>query len=135
MNKSISLIENLIIVKHSIQNLGLKVRVVNKSQKIPAKLGASKFEFFYMDLMDDGSNDHVRRLFYVGHATKSQMNGFYTNVKIDDIILLTGFMVEKSDRGSLSINNRIKLRFDRIEYEKLSIQPQIQPLMISNKYF
>ena len=60
-----------------------------------------------MGLMDD--TEQVRALFYVGHATKNQMDNFYTNVQLDDVILLSGFLVEKSDRGSSSINSRIEL--------------------------
>lgn len=77
------------------QSRFLKARAVNKSIKISTKFASGKFEYFYIDLMD--TNAQVRALFYIGHATETTMNKFYNDVQLDDIILLSNFIVLESD--------------------------------------
>ena len=45
----------------------------------------------------------VGALFYIGHATRTTMNKFYNDVQLDDIILLSDFIVLESDGGSLKL--------------------------------
>ena len=57
-------IEELTIAKHVINNVFLKVRVLNKSDKLKSKYSGSKFEYFFLDFMDE--NSQLRALFYIG---------------------------------------------------------------------
>ena len=99
------------IINNLYVNKWIEARITKISRIIPSKF-KGKPNYFYMDLADN--NASVRAIFYIGNATEDLMNLFY-----DNIILLNGFLVQKSDSDSKLINTRIQLVFNKIAYENV----------------
>ena len=58
-------------------------------------------------------------MFYTDQASEKKMLEFYEQTEVDDILLLNGFNVLKSESSSRGINKKFQLIFNFIYFEKV----------------